>query len=163
MSVTFYGKWSLKVIAKNADFGERVRIAGSAASDGIVAGIAGQSVAAIDGSAWQADMQWSSDGANWFPSRIRRIPTVTTAEGLIVTLFADDNTPEIGDGDFNDLIVQFTYLNRDVNPSAPAAPPYSFTVPPGSVRPQRPPHEPGHCNCVCTCCRGTRTKRGCSC
>jgi hypothetical protein len=154
-SVTFYGKWSLVVLAKNAVFQERVRIAGSLASDGPIAGVAGTSVAAIDGNAWQAFMEWSSDGgATWHPSRIHRLPGVTPTAGLIVTLNADDNTPALGDGDFNDLIVQLTYLNRQVNPLGPSLPPYSFTLPPGAFRPRPPGGVHGGdrgCECTCTC------------
>lgn len=166
MPITFYGKWSLLVIAKNAAFDERVSIAGSAGSDGPVAGVAGQTVAAIDGTAWQADMEWSSDGgASWYPSRIRRIPGVTAADGLIVTLYADDNTPDQGDGDFNDLIVQFIYLNRQVNPVGPGVPPYSFTLPQTSFWPQRGGGgKPSPCGCECICtCRPRRPKRSCKC
>jgi hypothetical protein len=128
-----------------------------------VAGVVGESVAAIDGSVWDAYMEWSSDGgANWFPSRIHRTPGVTPANGLIVTLNADDNTPTLGDGDFNDLIVQFTYLNRQVNPIGPAQPPYSFTLPPTSFWPPRPGNgDSGSCCCEwdCTRCRAKRSKR----
>lgn len=166
MPVTFYGSWSLVVIGKNAAFEERVRIAGSTGSDGPVAGVVGQSVAEIDGASWQADMEWSSDGgANWYPSRVHRIPGVTSADGLIVTLYADDNTPEKGDGDFNDLIVQFVYLNRQVNPVG-TVPPYSYTLPPSSFWPGRGGNRGSgrcRCECVCTCRPKKRPKRPCSC
>jgi hypothetical protein len=166
MPVTFYGKWSLLVTGKNAAFQERLRISGSAGSDGIVAGAVGQGVAAIDGGAWDADMEWSSDGVNWFPSRVHRIPGVTAADGLIVTLRADDNTPELGDGDFNDLVVELVYLNREVNPLGPGAPPYSYTVPPDSFWPQRPGRGVrGGCGCrrECNCRPAKPARRGCGC
>jgi hypothetical protein len=159
-NVTFYGKWSLTVIGVHAAFQERVRIAGSEGSDGPVAGVVGDTIAAINGTVWEAFMEWSSDGgANWFPSRIHRTPGVTPADGLIVTLNADDNTPALGDGDFNDLIVQFTYLNREINPVGP--PPYSFTLPPSSFRPQ-PPGTRCRCECICTC-RPTKRSKRCQC
>ena len=163
MPVTFYGKWSLNVVAKNAAFQERVRIAGSAGSDGVVAGIAGQGIAAIDGSAWEAIMEWSSDGTNWFPSRVHRIPGVTATEGLIVTLYADDNTEALGDGDFNDLIVQFVYLNPVVNPVG-GTPPFSYTMPQSSFWPPRVHPRPRcECECVCTCRSAKPRRRGCGC
>jgi hypothetical protein len=167
MSVTFYGDWSLVIVSKNAAFDERVRIAGSAGSDGVVNGVTGQAVASIDGTSWQAFMEWSSDGgANWYPSRIRRIPSVTSADGLIVTLYADDNTPDKGDGDYNDLIAQFVCLNRKVNPLGPGVSPYSFTVPKGSFWPPRGSGKlPGSCGCecVCTCRKPKARKRRCNC
>jgi hypothetical protein len=167
MSVTFYGEWSLVIVSKNAAFEERVRIAGSAGSDGVVNGVAGQGIPDIKGSSWQAFMEWSSDGgANWYPSRIKRIPSVTSAEGLIITLFADDNFPGQGDGDYNDLIAQFVYLNRNVNPLGPGPSPYNFTLPKSSFWP---PLGPGprpdacECECICTCRKPKRPKRRCRC
>ncbi len=163
-SVAFYGKWSLIVTGLNASFAERVRIAGSLASDGAVAGKVGTTVAAIDGSSWQAFMEWSSDGgATWHPSRIHRNPGVNPTDGFIINLNADDNTPALGDGDFNDLVVQFKYLNPEINPPAPVPPPYGFTVPPASFRPPPPGGGLGlprcSCECVCTCRPAKRLKR----
>jgi hypothetical protein len=156
--VTFYGKWSLTVISKSASFQERVRISGSLASDGPVAGIAGQQVAAIDGASWDAYMEWSSDnGVTWYPSRIHRLPGVTPQNGFVVQLRADDNFPNLADNDFNDLVVQFIYLNPQVNPAPDYPPPFSFTLPAGSFYPQSPaPKEPEHCCCCCG-------KRRCTC
>lgn len=163
MPVAFYGKWSLVIVSKDADFQERVRIVGSSGSDGVINGVAGQGVASIDGASWQAFMEWSSDGGtNWFPSRMRRTPSVTAADGLIVTLGADDNTQELGDGDFNDLVAQFVYLNREINPVGPGPSSYSFTAPATSFWPARPGGKPVcSCQCVCTCQKAKPRKGRC--
>ncbi len=196
--VTFYGKWSLTVVGKSSSLEERVRIAGSLGSDGTVAGVVGNSVAEIDGSAWQAYMESSSDGGvTWYPSLIHRNPSVIPAEGLVVTLNADDSTPVLANPvlasglptnpssvavkagtdlfvccdseildvglttpDFNDLVVQFVYLNPQVNP--PWSPPYGYTLPPSSFRPPRPCLNPPGCNCPC-CCQARAKKPPCKC
>lgn len=149
IKVPFYGKWSMKVIGKNADFQQRVMIESSLASDGAIPGVVGQTVAAIDGARWFAFIESSSTGASWQASQIKRVPGVISPDGLIVTLFSDDVVPGGSDGDFNDLIVQFTYLNPDVNP--PGSPPYSFTLPPDAFRPSLPRRPCGCCEPRCSC------------
>ena len=168
MSITFYGKWSLKVLSTSAFFMERAHIRGSNASDGVILGVAGQGIAEIDGTAWTVDMEWSSDGgANWHPSRMRRLPLIAPGEGLYITLGADDNTPEAGDNDYNDLVIHLVYLNRKVNPLGPDEPPYHFTLPPGSFWPPREPGGGGGStdqSCCCCCGSGgkrSRLTRGC--
>ena len=164
MPITFYGKWSLKVVAVNGTYQERVRITGSQASDGAVAGIVGDSVAAIDGSAWEAYMEWTSDGGtDWGPNLIvARMPGVTSSDGLIVTLYASvlfrgPLKPVLNPEDFN-LVVQFNYLNREVNPCGTK--PYCYTLPPGSFRPK----PPARCRCECICtCRPVKRSKDCKC
>lgn len=150
MSITFYGSWSLTVVSKEAAFEERATIAGSLASDGVVAGVPGVSVAEIEGEEWTVEMEWSSDGGvNWYPSRIRRAPAVVPGSGLVVTLRADDNTPQLGDGDFNDLVIALTYLNQEVNPPGPQKPPYEFTMGKEAFLPKRPRAGREACGCGC--------------
>ncbi len=84
MSIIFYGSWSLTVLSSSAVDLERAVIAGSVASDGILNGVAGNTIPRIDGVAWTMDMQWSSDGgSSWYPSRIRRLPASSPTDGLI--------------------------------------------------------------------------------
>jgi hypothetical protein len=166
VSVFFYGSWSLLVLSKEASFEERASISGSAASDGIVAGVEGDAIANIDGDAWTVELEWSSDGgASWHPSRIRRTPQVVAGKGLVVTLGADDNTPELGDGDFNDLVLEFVYLNAVVNPPGVGARPYEFTAPAEWFWPKRPsPAEKGgDGGCCCSCRCGGHGSATCSC
>jgi hypothetical protein len=156
IKVPFYGKWSLSVIGKNAEFQQRVVIEGSLASDGVIGGVVGQHVAAIDGKQWWAFVESSSDGASWTASRLLRVPGVLSPEGLIVTLFSDDVVPGGSDGDFDDLIVQLVYLDPEVNPPGP--PPYSFTLPPSAFRPSLPTRGTG-CGCRCAPICSCRAKR----
>ncbi len=162
MSITFYGPWSLTVLSTSAVDLERAIIAGSAASDGTLAGVAGFSIPRIDGAAWTMDMQWSSDGgATWAPSRIRRLPASTPVDGLIITLGADDGPPGQGDGDFNDLVIRLVYLDPVINPPTVGTPPFSFTVPPGWIWPPMPPVRGGAGSGKCCCCQpaGGRTAK----
>ena len=63
--------------------------------------------------------------------------------------------PGGSDGDFDDLVVRFVYLNKDVNP--PGAEPYPFTLPGDAFRPRLPARNPT-CGCVraCTCAKARR-------
>lgn len=153
MAVSFYGSWSLVVLTKEAAFEERARITGSNGSDGFIAGVPGDE-SHVDGEAWQVEMEWSSDGgASWHPSRVRRVPSIVPGKGLVLMLRADDNTEQLGDGDFNDLVLECLYLNEVVNPPGVGAKPYELTTPEDSLWPKRPspPKEtcPGGCCCPC--------------
>ncbi len=176
MPSTFYGKWSLLVTGNNApEFQQRVRIAGSLASDGPVPGMVGQQVAVIDGMSWDAYLEWSSDGgASWSQSKIARTPGVTPQYGLAVTLSADifSAVLPLGGGRHGNMTVnipdaldvQFGYLNPEVNPQGAYPPPFSFTLPSGSFYPQAPPlNQPAPCCCCgslrCSC-RHRRARYG---
>jgi hypothetical protein len=157
MPATFYGKWSLDVIGNVGEFLQRLRIVGSLASDGTVAGTVGTQLAEIDGSGWNVFMERSSDGGvTWLPNVIQRIPSVNPKDGLIVTLYGDDAVVPPLD---SDVSVKFVYLNQQVNPPGPTQPPYSYTLPPGNFWPQRPPLVcPCCCKCPC-CCHGRNARK----
>ena len=130
MAETFYGPWSLLVTAQEGDYKQRFTISRSDNSDGSFAGTVGAAVARIDGAQWSINLEWSSDnGVTWHDSAIRRMDEVTAADGLVVTLGADDNLPQLRDNDFNDLVVFLKCLDPDVNPPPPASI-YDFTIPP---------------------------------
>jgi hypothetical protein len=132
---TFFGTWSLLIQSKDAAFAERVTISGSENSDGSIDGIAGQFIPEILGDEWTAEMEWSGDGgATWHPSAIRRTMAVTDADGIVITLGADDNEPAARDGDFNDLVAVFTYLDPSVNPVGPPGGGFDFSIPEEWVR-----------------------------
>jgi hypothetical protein len=163
MPTTFFGKWSLDVVGNVLEFDQRVRIQGSLNADGTLAAPVGAQIAEIDGAAWQVYLERSGDGgATWQENLVQRIPTVTPQNGLTVTLYGDDGVVAPQD---SDVTVQFVYLDPQVNPH-PSPPPYNFTLPPGSFRPQRPTPI---CECCCKlpcCCRpipayGKRRRRCC--
>jgi hypothetical protein len=156
MPDTFYGKWSLEVIGNVGEFDQRMRIVGSIASDGIVAGTIGTTVPQIDGAGWNVFMERSADGGvTWQTNLVQRIPSVVPPVGLIVTLYGDDDIVPPLD---SDITVRFVYLNPQVNP--PGVPPYNYTLPPGQFRPKRPPKVcPCCCQCECKCMRPVRKPR----
>jgi len=133
----------MRVQSKDAAFEERVTISGSDNSDGSFPGTPGVMIPAIRGDEWAVELEWSSDGgATWYPSAIRRTDGVTDADGLVVVLGADDNVPAARDNDFNDLVVQFVYLDQAANPPPPAKP-YDFTIPRDWLRRAEPDRPPG--------------------
>jgi hypothetical protein len=155
MSFTFYGPWAPTILTMGVLYQERVRIAGSVSSDGLLTGPPGATLPAIDGGPWEVFMEYSTDGGvTWLQSPTVRTPYVTPAEGLGVDLSSFyDPTKNLVEG----AIVHFVYLNREINPLGPTAPPFGFTLPPGSFRTPRPvPKPPEGC---CSCCG----ERRCSC
>jgi hypothetical protein len=147
MPFTFYGSWAPMILSTGVLYLERVRIAGSQGSDGLLTGPVGTTLAAIDGDAWQIFLEYSMDGgASWLPSPTIRTPYVTPVDGLGVDLSAFyDATKNLVEG----AIVHFVYLNRQINPLGPTVPPFGFTLPPGSFRPPRPVPRASDC---CSCC-----------
>lgn len=161
MPVTFYGKWSLDVVGNVGEFPQRVRIAGSLASDGAIPATIGTIVPEIDGPAWNVFLERSEDGGvNWLPNIVQRIPSVTSQSGLVVTLYGDDAVVAPKD---SDVSVQFIYLNPQVNPPGPVPdPPYHFTLPPDKFWPKLPPLPcPSCCKtpCNCRCAKPPRQHR----
>src|SRR6516162_6498065 len=55
--ITFYGRWSLDVVGNVGEFPQRVLIAGSLASDGVIAATLGTIVPEIDGAAWDVFLE----------------------------------------------------------------------------------------------------------
>jgi hypothetical protein len=147
MSFTFYGQWSLTVIGNIHEFLQRVVISGSIANDGPFPAPLGAQIANIDGASWQVSLERSADGgATWQENLLQSIPGVTPQQGLIVTLYGDDSVVPAAD---SDITVVFQYMNPVVNP--PGAPPYPYTLPPGSFRPPRPCLKLPGCGCTCCC------------
>jgi hypothetical protein len=149
MLFTFYNNWSLTVttVALPPGVQTRVLIAGSQASDGTYPGVVGEQVASINGNSWQVSLQSSNDnGANWGEGETLRNPSVTQQNGIIVTLTAI--FPAFR-GTVPEFVVQFVYLNQQVNPQGPAQAPPVFTLPAGSFWPKLPGREPQACCCCC--------------
>src|SRR4029453_2976275 len=134
----FYGKWSMKVIGKNAARKQRIVIESMAGIEQTLDDVVvGQSLAEIDFPHWYALILSTDGGPGAQASHIRRVPWVVDPHGLLITLYSDDvASGGVVDEDFDDLVVQFTYLNPEVNPAG--VPRYPFIMPRGRVRPPRP-------------------------
>ena len=156
----FYGKWSMKVIGKNAAREQRIVIESTSGIEQTLTNVAvGQSIAAIDFPQWWTLIMSSEGGPSSTASHIRRVPGVIDPDGLIITLYSDDvASGGVIDDDFDDLVVQFTYLNPEVNPAG--VPRHPFIMPPGKVRPPRPGRDKPRNKCECVCCGRQRCRCG---
>ena len=157
----FYGKWSMKVTAKNSARKQKMLIESPQGIEKTLDDVTvGQSLADIDFPLWYVVILASSGGSSSNASRIRRVPGVVTPEGLVNTLYSDDIDGAGGDEDYNDLIVQFTYQDPEVNP--PGVPHYPYLLPPNRIRPERPGRTPPRhsCKCECSCRKPSCTRCG---
>ena len=159
MPFTFFGRWAPLILSTGVTYVERARVAGSIASNGPITGPIGQQLAPIDGPAWQVYLEYSTDGGvTWLESPATRDPVVTPTDGLLVALYAFyDPTKKLIEG----FLVHFIYLNPVINPPGPKQPPFGFTLPPDSFRPQPAiAPVPTRCGCKCGCsCRPLQYKR----
>lgn len=152
IKAVFYGKWSMKVIGKNSARKQKMLIESPQGIEKTLEGVVvGQSLADIDYPEWYVVILSSGDGPGGSASRIRRVPGVIDPEGIIVTLHSDDIIGAGGDEDFNDLIVQFTYQDPEVNPAG--VPRHPFLMPPNRIRPDRPGRRKPQHPCKCSCSR----------
>ena len=130
MTETFYGPWSVVVVGKDAAFDERLVIRGSDASDGDYAAAPGTGPGTVSGWGWTLDLEWNDNaGSGWQASGVQRSASYTAADGLVVTLGADDNYPHLRDGDFDDVVITCHSVDPDHTPLHPVVNPYDFTVP----------------------------------
>jgi hypothetical protein len=129
MALPFYGPWRIEVASKDADYSQRYVIAGSAGSDGAhVADITTPPVL-VDGAAWTISLEWNDNaGSGWLPSDVRKSASNTLAEGLVVTLGADDNYAWYRDGDYNDVVLRLYNQDPTLNPWVPFPGLPDFTV-----------------------------------
>ena len=123
---TFYGPWRVEVVGGDATRPQRFTITGSDNADGSYPGTLGSGVD-VDGAEWVVTLEWK-DHAVFRPSAIAKTATYDVFRGLVVTLGGDDLTGG-GDRDFNDLIVQLTSNDPDLNPAPPSTNPYDFSFP----------------------------------
>lgn len=117
---------------KNAWLDQRIRISGSEGADGEYPGVPGTTIE-VRSDHWQLGMDWRDpNGGTWQPSRIRRLGTYTSTDGLVLTLGADDSPRAVGDADFNDMTVTARYLDRFDPPTATGEL-YDFSVTEGMI------------------------------
>src|SRR5262245_23301415 len=131
MSEEFFGPWTLEVAGKEAVLSERFVIAGRDISDGLRAGETSTPPVVVTGARWRVTLEWNDNaGSGWQPSDVRRTgASYTLQSGLVILLGADDNRPELRDGDFNDVVVRCISNDPRINPWHPFVNPYDFTLP----------------------------------
>src|SRR5713101_1142172 len=99
MAETFYGPWSVVVLGDTADRTfvypilavegnvRRFIVAGSDASDGMYAGVPGNTLVTVSGQAWTIAVEHRVPTLpTWWPTEVRRSATYTTQGGLMVYL-----------------------------------------------------------------------------
>lgn len=126
----FRGDWLVQFSSTSADFSQRFVIIGSTSSDGIYPGTAGTQISRVSGQKWSIKMEWNNNvGSGWQPSDIRTYPTYLIQEGLIITLYADDNYENMRDFDYNDLVPRCRSLDPALNPIPPNGNNFGFFGP----------------------------------
>ena len=120
MALTFYGKWIVEVVSKDAAFDERFVISGAMVGTGIHAGVVGTSVQ-VEGSNWQIAFEWNNpEVPGWHPSDERKLSAdFLLDQGLTVTIGVDDNSPAVRDHDYNDVVVRLRNIDSPLNPFVP--------------------------------------------
>jgi hypothetical protein len=138
MAQTFYGKWIVEVVSKDASFDERFIISGAAVGNGAYAGVVGTSVH-VEGLKWQISFEWTGPThIDWRPSDDRKLSAgVLLDKGLVVTIGADDNVPAARDHDYNDLIVRCRNIDPQLNPFIPITTLPDFTYERRGRKPNR--------------------------
>lgn len=132
MAITFYGDWFVRCDRINGDFSQRFVIRGSDSSDAeyeFPPESPGYQISRVSGEEWSIEMQWNNNaGSDWQPSDIRRSPSYTVLEGFVIRLEADDNTADVRDFDYDDMILICMSLDRTINPKPPSDYPFDFTI-----------------------------------
>ncbi len=120
MALTFYGKWIVEVVSKDAAFDERFVISGAAVGNGVHSGVVGTSIQ-VQGPKWQNAFEWNNPGVpGWHPSDERKLSAdFLLDKGLVVTIGVDDNFPASRDHDYNDLIVRLRNIDPSLDPFVP--------------------------------------------
>jgi hypothetical protein len=122
------GKWTLRAIANDAGWQQRIFISGSNAHDGPHPMVLGTTILHVEGNAINIIAQAFDPGLSvWIDSLIQEAMNWNNSTGLQVTLSADDNPPH-GDLDFNDLVVLCTAENAELA-SPLAGPRPDLTIP----------------------------------
>jgi hypothetical protein len=122
------GKWTLRAIANDAGWQQRIFISGSNAHDGPHPMVLGTTIPHVEGDAINIIAQAFNPSLNvWIDSLLQEAMNWNNSSGLQVTLSADDNPPH-GDLDFNDLVVLCTAENAELA-SPLAGPRPDLTIP----------------------------------
>lgn len=99
------GTWTLRTIALDAGWRQRILIAGSTAHDGGHEMVLGDEIPNVQGDEMTLTPQAFNPAlGDWIDSLQEERAAWDDAVGMTITVFADDNPPG-GDRDFNDFVV----------------------------------------------------------
>lgn len=123
------GTWTLRATTKEAAWDQRVVIAGSTNADGAHPMVVGTVIPNVRG----VDMEVTTQAFNpvagqWLESFQIEVMSWHPAKGVVVTISADDRT-NAPDADFNDLIVECTSSDPELEPPRFDGPRLDLTIP----------------------------------
>ena len=129
MTETFHGTWLVQTLSRKAKY-EQFVIAGSAGSDGTYLNAPGALVGPVSGAGWTVTFLWKYPNVGtWQPAAVKKTASYHVDPGLVVVLGADYDDDAHRDGDYADLVVQFTCQEPAITPMHPVAAPLTFTAP----------------------------------
>jgi hypothetical protein len=130
----FYSEWAVAVVSHESAFNQRFVIAGSDASDGVYP-VGNPAPVNVFGAQWTLTIEWQSP-AGWQASEVRRTPTYTAQDGLVIMLGADVDF----EGDYDEMVLSCRSLDPPLNPWRPVVNPYDFTLNPDIIEKYRREH-----------------------
>jgi hypothetical protein len=122
MPEVFYGEWAVAVVSHESAYNQRFIITGSDASDGTYL-VGNPPPVSVFGAQWTLTIEYEGAGG-WQASEIRRTPTYTAHDGLVINLGADVNF----EGDYDEMVLTCRSLDPPLNPWRPVVNPYDFTL-----------------------------------
>jgi len=136
----FYGEWAVAVVSHERAYDQRFTITGSDASDGVyLVSTTGSDPPPVNvfGAQWTLTIEWDSPASGWLESDVRRTPTYTAQDGLVINLGADVSF----EGDYDELVLSCRSLDPPLNPRRPVVNPYDFTVNPNTIEKYKRQHQ----------------------
>ncbi len=140
MTEVFYGEWAVAVVSHERAYDQRFTITGSDASDGVyLVSTTGSDPPPVNvfGARWTLTIEWDSPASGWLESDVRRTPTYTAQDGLVINLGADVSF----EGDYDELVLSCRSLDPPLNPRRPVVNPYDFTVNPNTIEKYKRQHQ----------------------
>jgi hypothetical protein len=124
----FSGNWTVAPVGDTSDFRVHYEIKGSDSSDG--GHSLGDGPVSVTGDEWSISVLWwpPNEGGPFFCD-LRRNATCELAEGLVVYIGADDNLPELRDGDYDDVVLRCHNHDPQITPWDVTLKPYDFSLP----------------------------------
>ena len=124
---TLHGTWTITAIGKDAGWAQGLLVQGAAGQDGVHEMNVGDVLAPLQGEEIRITPQAFNPATQaWEESLQREVMSWDPVKGVVITIYADDSPP-VGDGDFNDLVVECVCEDEDLRP--PRRRPMDLTIP----------------------------------
>jgi hypothetical protein len=123
------GTWTIRATTKQADWDQRLLIAGSTNADGAHPMVVGTTIPNVRGVNIEVKMQaFNPVLGHWLDSFQIEAMSWDPVKGVMVTMSADDRT-DAPDADYNDLIVECTSSDPELAPPRYNGPRLDLTIP----------------------------------